>query len=202
MAEWSAKDLVFDKRAFPELSSAQIFDNRMPLEVEIGPGTGDYLCALAAEHTDVNFLGIEASRKAVYYAVHLAAERDLGNIFFVRANVKLLYDLFPVNGWQRLYLHFPDPVHKAKDEKHRVFDEGFLDAVHGALSPSGKLSVISDNHAFFMQMLELAESDERFSKGHGERYLRGFEPGVKSRFQLAWERKGIIPRRFVLVKVG
>lgn len=200
LVEWPAKELVFNLEAFPELSSLALFHNQRPLEVEVGPGTGDHLCALAQESPDVNFLGIEASRKAVYYAVHLAEEQELGNIFFVRANVKLLYGLFPEGEWQSLYLHFPDPVHKTKDSKNRIFDQAFLNAAHQALAVGGEISVVSDNEAFFEDMLAFAERDERFVKGHAEDYLEGFEPRAKSRFQRAWERKGIVPRQFLLRK--
>jgi tRNA G46 methylase TrmB len=97
-------------------------------------------------------------------------------------------------------LHFPDPVHKARQEKLRVLDTEFLDAIAYGLVEGGELSVVSDKQDFFLEMLELVEQDHRFEKQHIARYLDGFEPLIKSRFQLAWERKGISPKRFVVSK--
>jgi len=37
----------------------------------------------------------------------------------------------------------------------------------------------------------VVEADSRFQKNHPERYLMGFEPEIKSRFQRIWERHGL-----------
>lgn len=198
--EWKAKDLVENPRDFPKLTSPAIFGNQAPLEVEIGPGTGEYLCDLAARHPETNFLGVEASRRALSHAVGRAGEAGLENIRFIHVNFKLLYPLMVPESWSKVYLHFPDPVHKRKDEKQRIFDAAFLDKMAQVLIPGGETSVVSDEHSFFMQMLERAEGDARFEKTHPERYLEGFEPPKKSRFQRSWERKGVVPLRFVLRK--
>ncbi|MQC26283.1 MAG: tRNA (guanosine(46)-N7)-methyltransferase TrmB [Chloroflexi bacterium] len=196
--EWTAKALFENLTAHPRLSSKSVFGNEAALEVEIGPGTGEYLCGLAGANPSTNFLGIEASKRAIYYAVHLADTYGLANIRFVRANIKLIYQLIPNNAWHSVYLHFPDPVHKAKDEKHRVFDPEFLDVMARALTEDGQISVVSDRKDFFEEMLRLAERDGRFVPTHAERYLAAFEPTTKSRFQRFWEGKGIKPLRFIL----
>jgi tRNA G46 methylase TrmB len=50
---------------------------------------------------------------------------------------------------------------------------------------------MTDHQAFFLEMLTTIEQDGRFEKTHAERYLIGFEPEVKSRFQRMWERHGL-----------
>jgi hypothetical protein len=50
---------------------------------------------------------------------------------------------------------------------------------------------MTDHQAFFMEMLALVERDSRFQKTHEARYLIGFEPEVKSRFQRIWARHGL-----------
>jgi len=199
--EWSSKSLFEGKRAFKQLSSKGLFGEEKPLEVEIGPGTGEYICALAAERTEHNFLGIEASRRSIYYAVHLAAQAGLKNLRFVRANVKMLYDLIPDGSWSQVYVHFPDPVHKRRDEKHRVFDGEFLDVLARALIPGGEISVVSDKADFFEEMRALAAGDGRFEFTHEEPYMQEFDLVEKSRFQRFWERKGVRARRFVARRI-
>ncbi len=41
------------------------------------------------------------------------------------------------------------------------------------------------------RVLVVVEADGRFQRAHAERYLIGFEPEVKSRFQRIWERHGL-----------
>jgi tRNA (guanine-N7-)-methyltransferase len=57
--------------------------------------------------------------------------------------------------------------------------------------PGGGLSLISDHSALFEELLAVVEADSRFQIIHPERYLLGFEPEVKSRFQRVWERHGL-----------
>ena len=168
--------------------------------MEVGPGAGEFLCFMAEQEPRKKFLGIEVSWRAAVHCAWLAGERALNNVKIIFANFKVLYPLVPEEGWQAVYLHFPDPVYKRKNEKLRVLDQAFLDAAAKGLTGGGRLSVVSDREDFFFEMLELAEGDGRFEKAHGERFLNGYEPEVKSRFQRSWERKGIVPKCFVVVK--
>lgn len=202
LLEWHPRQLALDPSAFPALTAPALFANTHALQVEIGAGSGEYLCSLAAGQPQHNFLGIEVSRRAVYQAVLHAAQAGLANLKLLRADFKLLLPLLPAAAWQRVYLHFPDPQLKPSDAKRILFDQAFLDAMARTLLPGGELSVVSDQAAFFAQMLELAEGDSRFEKTHAERFLHGFEPRVKSRFQQVWERKGRVPRQFILRRVA
>ncbi|MCW5874111.1 MAG: hypothetical protein KIS88_05645 [Anaerolineales bacterium] len=201
LLEWHPRLLALEPQRFPPLTSQALFENDLPLEVEIGAGSGEYTCSLAAADPAANFLAIEISNRAAQRAAWLAAEAELPNMKVLRADFKLLGPKLPEAGWRRVYLHFPDPQFKPADAKRILFTAEFLDAMAHSLPPGGELSVVSDQPAFFLQMLELAEGDARFTKTHPERYLEGFEPTVKSRFQHVWERKGRTPCQFVLKRV-
>lgn len=201
LLEWHPRRLALEPGSFPRLTSQALFGNQLPLEVEIGAGTGEFALSLAAADPAANVLAIEISNRSAHWAAWLAAEAGLPNLKVLRADFKLLGPMLPPAGWHRAYLHFPDPQHKPADAKRIIFNQAFLDAMARTLEPGGQLSVVSDAPAFFMQMLELAEGDARFAKAHPERYLEGYEPSVKSRFQLIWERKRRTPRQFVLTRL-
>lgn len=201
LLDWDALELRRAPHKFPQLTSAELFGNVAPLEVEVGAGSGEYLCHLATQHPRTNFLGIEVSRRAAHIAVALAAELQLTNVRILRADFKLLTPLFEPQSWQAVYLHFPDPQHKRRDAKRALFDQTFLNAIAGVLVPGGRLSVVSDKAEFLASMLWQAERDIRFARIHAEPGLEEFEPNVKSRFQLSWERKGLKSYRFVLQRV-
>jgi tRNA (guanine-N7-)-methyltransferase len=199
LADWPAEALWKNPAQFPKLTSAAIFGNPAPMQVEIGCSSGEYLCALAQANPVANFLGIEVSKRAAAFAASLAADLGLPNVRILRANFKFLAPLLVPGSWQRVYLHFPDPVHKLKDEKRRIFDKDFLDLMAPVLEPSGEISVVSDRPAYLKEMAALAANDARFTR-NSEDFLP-FEPPVKSRFQAFWERKGVLPQRFILRKV-
>lgn len=198
LLDWDSGQLHRNPTQFHTLSSLELFGNPNPLAVEIGPGSGDFLCDQARSNPDTNFLGIEVSHRSAAACAELAGEMGLANLRILRADFKLLGPLLPEASWSKLYLHFPDPPHKNADRNRRIFDQAFLDHMARALTADGQISVASDKTDFFFEMLELAVHDLRFRLAHPEPYLYGFRPLVKSRFQLFWEKKGVFPLRFIL----
>jgi tRNA (guanine-N7-)-methyltransferase len=188
--------------AFPRVSSASLFGDEKPMELEIGCGSGEFLCSLARRDRQTNLVGVEVKRKIIYEAVARASSAALENVVFLRANFRLLYPLLAPRSLDAVYLHFPDPNVRPKFRKHRVFCARFLQEMHAATTPEGRISVMTDHEGSFSEMPELAESDERWQKAHAERYLVGFETESRSRFQRIWEEHGLPTLRFELVKSG
>jgi tRNA (guanine-N7-)-methyltransferase len=194
--------LYREPQAFPKIDSVSLFCNGKPMELEVGCGDGEFLCSLAQGDRETNFVGVEVKRKSLHEAVARAASACLGNVLFLRANFRLLYPLLVQGSLRAVYLHFPDPNTRPKFRERRIFTGRFLDEMHSATTPTGKISVVTDHEDIFMEMLELAESDERWEKTHAERYLEGFETESRSRYQRIWEGHGIPTLRFELVKGG
>ncbi len=185
---------------FPCLDSRSLFGSDAPMEMEVGCGTGEFLCALAPRYPAINFVGVEISPKALRYAAQTAAGLALNNLLFLCADFRLAAPLLAPSSLRALYLHFPDPHMQPRYRKHRLFDAHFLDIAHHALEPDGLLSVMTDVEALFWEMLETAEADPRFRKRHAERFLTGWDFPVASRFQKTWQAKGLPILRFELLK--
>jgi tRNA (guanine-N7-)-methyltransferase len=200
LLDWPAEELWKSPDQFSQLTSEGMFGNRNPLEIEIGSSTGEFLCALAQDNPGTNFVGIEVTKRASVEAANQIADLKLKNVRILRANFKFLGPLTKPESWSRVYLHFPDPVHKQRDERKRIFDRGFLDQMATVLVKGGQISVVSDKPDYLEEMQALVDRDSRFELTHSERTL-DFEPAVKSRFQRFWERKGIHPARFVLRRI-
>jgi tRNA (guanine-N7-)-methyltransferase len=196
----SGRQLYHEPCSLPRIASADLFGDDRPLELEVGCGTGEYLCSLADREPGANFLGVELHLRSLHRAVGIASALGLGNIIFVRADFTLMYPLLAPSSLRALYLHFPDPNMEPRFHKRRIFSESFLNEAHRALAPEGRLSVMTDHREFFSDMLALAERDERWGRSHEERYLVGFEVPVKSRYQRIWEGHGMPTLRFELVR--
>jgi tRNA (guanine-N7-)-methyltransferase len=192
-------DLYRDPGRFPPLDAPHLFGHARPLTLEVGCGSADPLCATAVAESDANFVGVEANVKSLLLAARTAAALGLDNIRFIRANVTLLYPLLVPSSLQAVWLHFPDPHMQEQFRHHRIFGRAFLDQVHRALEPGGRLSVMTDHESYFLEMLELAESDARFTRAHDERFLLGSGSAVPTRYQRHWERHGLVTRRFELI---
>jgi tRNA (guanine-N7-)-methyltransferase len=227
LLNWHARDLYQAPDAFPRITSEHLFrdqgsgigdrtggrpDPRSPipdpcdrrdLELEIGCGTGEHLCALAAGAPDVNFVGIDISLKSLYIAVQRASALSLGNIKFIKAGIQLVYPLLAPESLRAVYLHYPDPCLRPKYRKRRVWGTSFLDHMHYALARGGRLSVMTDLAPLFAQMLAQVEKDPRFERIDPDPYPSAPDAGpqaAKSRYQATWEKFGIYPMRFVVRK--
>ena len=198
--QWPAELLYAHAQTLPRLTAHDLFANERALELEIGCGSADFLCSLAASRPATNFVGVDISGLALYKAIAAANELALANIKFINADFHYLLPLLCPNSLHAVYLHFPDPNRKAGFRRRRIFNKTFLDAMTLALTDEGHLSVMTDVHDFFLQMLYLVEQDQRFVKVHPQRYIVGFEPAVKSRFQRIWEGYGESVFRFEVRK--
>jgi tRNA (guanine-N7-)-methyltransferase len=191
-------ELYHHPERFPRVTSQALFDNDKPLELEVGCGTGEFLNHLAEAHPQTNYIGVDTSVKSLYAGIAHASSHGTQNIRFLRAGIQQVYALLDENSLQTVYLHFPDPYLHPKYRKRQIFGPTFLDAVHRALVPGGLLSVMTDNPDLFDLMLKVIERDARFEKTHEERFLTGSPWERKSRYQLAWERRGRQPIRFMV----
>jgi len=189
LLEWDQKTLHLNPEQFPKLTTKALFDDQGPLSLDIGSGTGEFIHTTAQIHPEEYFLGVEISRRVTYYAVKQAAKHNLHNIKFIKADFRQLYTFFVPNSLKMVYLNFPDPNYGGKkNRKNRILSPKFLDLMADTMTPDGKLQVVTDQHPFLIDMLEIAERDERFIKTHPERYLTDFSPPAKTRFQIAWEK--------------
>ena len=195
-----SQQLFNNPRALPNIDSWPLFGNAQPLCLEVGCGTAEYLCALARADPQTNFAGIDVAQKPLLQAVRMAAAQALPNIRLLRGDFKLMYPLLVADSLQAVYVHFPDPHMQTRFRKRRIVSPAFLDAIYRALVPGGRLSIMTDHQALFMDILAVVERDTRFEKAHVERYLIGFEPTAKSRFQRLWEGHGLPTLRLDLRK--
>ena len=187
LLHWHTGDLYRTVESFPTLTSQALFSDDHPLDLEIGCGTGEFLCGLAAERPGVNFVGLDINLKSLFVGVEIARSLSLANIKFIKGPIQFVYPLMPPDSLRSVYMHFPDPLLRPKYRKRKVLNEEFLRHLSDALQPGGLFSIVTDNVEFFEDVLALVEESYYFRKTHAERYLTGFEPHAKSRYQLYWE---------------
>ncbi len=124
-----------------------------PLEVDLGCGDGTFLTALAAQHPEHNFLGIERLLGRVRRCCRKAARTGLSNVRLLRieSSYGLRY-LLPPGCISVLHILFPDPWPKRRHEGNRLIQTPFLETAHRALAPGGELHLATDNAPYFAQM--------------------------------------------------
>lgn len=123
-------------------------------EVELGAGTGLFAVELAARHPDKTYMAVDVKADRLQKGAKLAAERNLGNIWFVRARADQLAELVPVQSVESLWLTFADPFPKKRAAGRRMTHPHFLKIYQSLLKSDGALYVKHDNRMFFDWSLE------------------------------------------------
>lgn len=146
----------------------QLFGNKHPIEIEIGPGKGRFLLEASKQYHDINFVGVERAQKYVEitrtrfekYMRHFSVDKKTGLFTNVRlvwtdANY-FLTKYVPDTSVQTYHVYFPDPWPKARQQKRRIFrNKDFLNALARTLSSdNGKLYVLTDFSEYFDEIQE------------------------------------------------
>lgn len=130
------------------------FAHQLPLVVEIGAGTADLSVGLARQDSQRNFVAVDVKSDRLYTGAKVAQAENLGNVAFVRAQLRQMSDLFAPSSIAELWITFPDPFPRDKQAKHRLLHPAFL-AIYGKLlTPDGFLRFKTDNRPLFLWSLE------------------------------------------------
>jgi len=120
-------------------------ESRAPLHVEIGPGNGFFLAGMAAKHPDQSWLGLEIRFKRVILCAKKIQAAGVANARIARYDAWFLDDLFEPEEVAGIYVNFPDPWMRERDEKKRLMGPAFAAWASRALKPGGLLRLKSDH---------------------------------------------------------
>jgi tRNA (guanine-N7-)-methyltransferase len=151
------------------LDLVRLFGRSAPLYVDLGCGDGSFLCEMAQQFPERNFLGIDRLTKRVQ-KVRRKADR-IENVQVLCADTLFaVRHLLPENSVKAFYLLFPDPWPKRRHQRRRIFTREFLDAIAAALEENGFLQIATDQLDYFHQV-------ERLSCAHAEFEVVSLPPG-------------------------
>lgn len=122
--------------------------------IELGAGTALFSVELATKHPNRKYLAIDVKADRLQKGAHIAAERRLKNIQFVRARADQLDLLVSQHSVQEIWLTFPDPFPKKRAAGRRMTHPHYLSEYKKILSPNGALYLKHDNRHFFEWSLE------------------------------------------------
>lgn len=122
--------------------------------LEIGAGTGLFSVELAARYPDKLFAAIDVKADRLQKGAYIALEKDLDNIYFIRARADQISDLFALSTLVNIWVTFPDPFPKKRAAGRRLTHPYFLRRYAQLLQPGGELLFKHDDRDFFRWSLE------------------------------------------------
>ncbi|KAB8138325.1 tRNA (guanosine(46)-N7)-methyltransferase TrmB [Gracilibacillus oryzae] len=125
------------------------FSNSQPIHLEIGTGKGQFVCGMAKQFPETNFIGMEVVKSIIVSAVEKVNETDCENIRLINENAEDLLEIFKPGEIDTIYLNFSDPWPKNRHEKRRLTYRTFLESYKTILKENGKLVLKTDNQGLF-----------------------------------------------------
>lgn len=122
--------------------------------VEIGFGGGEHLAAQAAAHPEVSFLGAEPFVNGMASCLRHVDEQGLTNVRLYMGDARELLAALPDGAAARLFILFPDPWPKARQQKRRLIQAEVVNQVVRVLRPGGRLRFATDVKSYADQALE------------------------------------------------
>lgn len=131
------------------------FKNKNPITIELACGKGEYTIGLARNIKNSNFIGIDLKGERIWIGSSQAIEEGLDNVAFLRTHILELEKLFEVNEVTEIWLTFPDPRPKDRDEKRRLTYTRYLEIYKTILASDGWFKFKTDNTGLFRYTLEV-----------------------------------------------
>jgi len=141
-------------KTFPELLEKPLgmagtwqkhFGTTAPITLELGCGEGDYTIALAQQHPDQNFIGMDIQGERLWSAVHATRTAHLNNVLWLRAYINHLPEYFSAGEISTIWITFPDPFPREGKADKRLTAPKFLEFYKTIITPGGQLTLKTDD---------------------------------------------------------
>lgn len=124
-----------------------------PLEplhfLEIGPGRGDLVLALAAEHPDKKVVAVEIKQSRFERIIPRLEKRNLRNVILAHGDARaVLPQTFSENSFEAIFVLFPDPWPKDRHAFRRLLTTPFLWILTHFIKPGGSLIIATDMESY------------------------------------------------------
>ena len=133
---------------------SEVFEQNLPIHIEIGMGKGQFLMKMAELHPDIHYIGIEKYSSVLVRALEKIEENPLPNIHFIRMDAENITQVFEKGEVEQIYLNFSDPWPKDRHAKRRLTSRQFLERYDNILKDNEKIIFKTDNRALFDFSLE------------------------------------------------
>lgn len=122
--------------------------------LELGCGNGAYAVALAERNSNKICIGVDIQGERLWYGAKSVQEKKLDNVYFLRVMIDNLEKYFPPHSISEIWITFPDPYPRDKQERKRLVYARFLTMYKKLLKKGGVIHLKTDNDGLFDYALE------------------------------------------------
>ena len=135
----------------------QVFEHpKLPLHLDIGCASGDFLIELSLKNKNWNYIGIEIREKLVLNANLKLKSRENKNLYFSFGNANNIFNqsknISIFNLINSISFNFPDPWFKKKHHKRRVIQPKFINLLSNSMKKGSLIFIKTDVRELFDHM--------------------------------------------------
>ncbi len=170
------------------------FKNNNPITLELACGKGEYTVGLGRLFSSQNFIGVDIKGARIYFGSCTAEEEGLDNVAFLRIKIVDIENYFAENEVDQIWITFPDPRPRDRDERRRLTHPRFLEAYQRLLKDGGIFHLKTDDRPFFDYTLEMLQAfpveDLRWTHDlYNSPYVNGHH-GLKTNYETKFLAEG------------
>ena len=170
------------------------FNNENPIVLELACGWGEYTLSLAEHFPNKNYVGIDIKGDRIWRGSRDAMEKNLHNVAFLRTHIVEILGLFAKDEVDEIWLTFPDPQPKERNEKHRLSNIDFLNKYRQLLKSDGWFRFKTDNTGLFEYTLEVLKDvkikDLEYTLDLYQSDMLSEHFGIQTKYEKIWTKKG------------
>ena len=164
-----------------------VFGRRAPKVLEIGFGMGETTAAIAAQHPETDYLGIEVHTPGVGSLLKCIAERGLANVRIIQHDaVEVLREMITPSTLDAVHIFFPDPWPKKRHHKRRLIQPPLISLLCERMKPGAYLHVATDWQEYAEQILDVLGREPRLANT-----AEGYAARPDYRPQTKFETRGL-----------
>jgi tRNA (guanine-N7-)-methyltransferase len=165
----------------------RLFRRAAPKILEIGFGMGETTAAIAREHPENDYLGIEVHTPGVGSLLKRITDLHLENVRIVRHDaVEVLEHMIAPAALAGAHLFFPDPWPKKRHHKRRLIQAQFVALLASRMKPGATVHACTDWEEYAQQMLQVLSTEPAL-----ENTATDFAQRPNSRPETKFERRGL-----------
>ena len=171
------------------------FGNDNDITVELACGRGEYTIGLARMFPEKNFIGVDLKGDRIWKGSGVALDEGLTNVGFLRVHILEILNYFEPGEIADLWITFPDPRPRDRDEKRRITHPRYIDLYKQLLKEDGNIFFKTDNTGLFEYTLEVLNAREdvtdlvyTFDLYHSELKPECYD--IRTRFEQKFNEQG------------
>ena len=164
-----------------------VFGRAAPKILEIGFGMGETTAAIAQQHPENDYLGVEVHTPGVGSLLARVAELRLTNVRVIQHDaVEVLERMIAPASLDGVHLFFPDPWPKKRHHKRRLIQPPFVTLLASRMKPGALLHACTDWEDYAAQMLEVLAAERALANT-----AAGYADRPATRPETKFERRGL-----------